>query len=390
MNDKKLIFAYGSTMNQQDLQAYCHEKNLSSFSWKKIANAFLENFTLTWNVYSQRRAGGVLNVTEKEQEQVWGVVLEIDEKDLRTLDKKEGHPNHYNRTRLNVQTETGQTYEVETYIAPQDPRTLYFLPTKAYLEAVVEGAKQNNLPKEYIQNLENTPLCFVEGKQENPKIAIYAGKGVTIDTQSYWNTLFKRHLNYSLTVLYSYQFTPEMLETFQLIILPGGSGEKICGGLGDLGKINLRNYVSNGGKVLGVCAGAYALSHQTQNYIHLSPVKIKDFAHTRRGEAVIPVEFNDLGKKLFGADSFQSEVIFNNGPIVYEQPLKNSSNLQFLGYFKDEIVHREGEKGVMKDSPFAWINQYGKGWVVGISPHFERTHGREHLVGNLINNLLDF
>ncbi|MCS6796344.1 MAG: hypothetical protein NZ516_10330 [Raineya sp.] len=42
----------------------------------------------------------------------------------------------------------------------------------------------------------------------------------------------------------------------------------------------------------------------------------------------------------------------------------------------------------MLDSPMAWINRYGKGWVAGISPHFERTEGAEKYIANFINSLL--
>lgn len=385
---KTLIFAYGSNMNAQHLQEFAKSKYNYSFNWQKVCNARLPNYTIAWNRFSNRWGGGVANIAEKENEEVWGVILSVSEKDLAILDQKESYPNVYQRYKVEVFAENGEKYEVETYKAPADERTLYFLPTYEYLKTIIEGAEINNLPEAYLQKMKETPVCKIEKDSTLPNIAIYGGRGVVINTQKHWNKLFENFEIGNLYVLYSHEFNYENFSKFDLIILPGGSGQKICGGIGDRGKIELRDYIKNGGKILGVCAGAYALTQQLQDYIWLSPLKIQDFPFTKRGEAIIPVEFSETGIKMFEAENPVAEVIFHNGPIVNEYPLKQASNLQYLGYFRREIVQQGGKEGLMLNSPMAWINQYGKGWVLGISPHFERTEGLEKYIANLIGNLL--
>lgn len=194
---------------------------------------------------------------------------------------------------------------------------------------------------------------------------------------------------YGLCAFFPYDFADE-LKKYDLIILPGGSGVGICAGLGDIGKENLRSYINSGGKLLGVCAGAYAITAEKQEYLAVSPLNILDLAHWKRGEAVIPLEITENGSAFFSIKQKSAPIIFHNGPIVVERHLKNCTNFNVIARFKDEIVHPEGEKGLMKNSPAAWANNYGKGLVVGISPHIERTEGYEYLMADCIIQMFSF
>jgi len=43
---------------------------------------------------------------------------------------------------------------------------------------------------------------------------------------------------------------------------------------------------------------------------------------------------------------------------------------------------------IMKGSPAAWMNRYGNGRVYAVSPHIERTEGKEHLMANFIKSII--
>jgi hypothetical protein len=72
-------------------------------------------------------------------------------------------------------------------------------------------------------------------------------------------------------------------------------------------------------------------------------------------------------------------VRYHNGPVLAEVPGR-ATRLQPLAYFSTEKVAKGGAKGLMIGSPAIATAQYGKGQVIGISPHPEQTPGLKNLV----------
>ena len=390
--DFHLMFAYGSNMNLIDLENYCISKKLTSYSINKISNAELTEYCLTWSKYSQNRNCGVLNIEPSEGQSVWGVLYKIDTAMLNILDKKEGFPKSYFRKKVTVITNNGDKVEAETYIALPSTKTFNFWPNCAYYDIIIKACVNNNIPQEYIYNIENnTPFCYIQNtKQAKNNIAIYSGQGVNGKTLKTWCNLFTEYDIGSLTILYSHQFTFENLEKFDLIILPGGGGTKICNGLGDLGKENLREYIDKGGKLLGVCAGAYAISSGKKQYMSVCPIGIVDIKHSNRGSATLKLFFTELGQKYFILNGNKNSIpiIYHNGPVIYQSQVSNTSNFEVLAIFEQEITHENGTKNDMINTASIWTNNFGKGFVYGISPHIERTPNYEFLMAEFINKIL--
>lgn len=390
--DKYFMFAYGSNLNLLDFEKFCIEKKLNNASLKKIANAQLKGYALSWTTFSKRRNCGVLNIKQKEDASVWGVVYEVDAKTLEIFDKKEGHPNHYKRIAVKVETESGATIETYTYKAHPTHITENFWPNDHYRDIVIEGAKQQQLPEKYINDLvEKVPVLEIQASGKNKfRVAIYSGQGVGPETLSTWCKLFKSFDLGTLDILYSHEFTEENLRKYDLLILPGGGGLRICWGLGDLGKENLRNYLKSGGRLLGVCAGAYAISAHRQDYIGISPVKIVDFTNCCRGEAILNLEVTEQGSSYFNTPTNTIiPIIYHNGPVVYNIIMPEIKEFQVLASFKQELVLEKGTKGDMIGTPAVWLNNFGKGKVAGISPHIEKTTNHEQYLASFIINFIE-
>lgn len=386
------IFAYGSNLNNYDFASYCKNNfQITNYELRRLGLGKLFGYNLSWSHFSKRRDCGVLNIIEEENKEVWGVVFEVTDEQLAILDKKEGHPNVYKREKVTVIDENENQILAEAYIADLCVETLQFFPNTDYLNIVVEGMKMQNLPEEYILDfIDKSPIQIIEAIGNcKKKTAIYSGYGVGGKTIKIWQNLFQKFDLGSLEILYSHIFTLEKLKTYDLVILPGGGGLRISYGLGDFGKLQIREYLLAGGAVLGVCAGAYASSHQVRCYAGISPIKIVDYKNCMRGEATIPIQLTNLGKQVFNYDSDELiPIIYHNGPIVYEVPIKNATNFEVLAYFRDEIVKEGGEPNLMINSPAAWKNKYGLGTVFGISPHIERTPKWEFLIANLIKTVV--
>ncbi len=385
-----LIFAYGSNLNTEDLERYTRERSLAFVHPQKLCNAYAKDWRTTWTAFSKVRNSGVLNLMHKDNSEVWGTIFNLTDDELVILDRKEGHPKHYRRIPIIVYDANGYEYSVETYVKDCNKEEEFFYPSSNYLTIVIEGMREQGLPEKYIASfIRRSPVVDLklEGKCMK-KTAIYSGIGVGGSTLYYWQELFRNHDIGRLDMLGSHLFTCERLSDYDLIIIPGGGGKKICNGLGESGKDSVRHYLCTGGCLLGVCAGAFATTHQICNYMGISPLVVQDFKHTRRGEALLNLDFTERGRRFFGIESDSSiPVIYHNGPVVEYSEWENCCDYEVLSVFKEEICHPEGCQGIMCNSPAVWFNHYGNGTVVGISPHIERTEGQQHLMANLIHNL---
>jgi len=92
---------------------------------------------------------GVATVEPFDGSRVHGVVWQVTDHDLATLDSAEGVPSRYRRDRLTVHTDDGP-FEAWVYI---DHRVDPGAPRPGYLERVVDGAVHHGLPQGWIDYL---------------------------------------------------------------------------------------------------------------------------------------------------------------------------------------------------------------------------------------------
>jgi cation transport regulator ChaC len=92
------------------------------------------------------------NVVESPGDATWGVLYEIEAQDLERLDRVEGG---YGRISVRVRKPDGETVEAVTYVSAEltDEQTAY----DWYKDMVTAGAREHNLPQEYIAYLEGLP-----------------------------------------------------------------------------------------------------------------------------------------------------------------------------------------------------------------------------------------
>jgi len=140
-----LYFAYGSNMSSERLR--------SRISFMQIiSRALLKDWKVVFNKRSNDGSGKA-NLVESPGAVTWGVLYEIDVQDLDTLDKIEAG---YEHTTVRIWTPDGNVVEAVTYISENltdDPRAY-----KWYKELILSGARENNLPQDYIAYLEELPV----------------------------------------------------------------------------------------------------------------------------------------------------------------------------------------------------------------------------------------
>jgi len=137
-------FAYGSNMRRSQIQERCPGANL-------VGPARLRGHALDFTRWSDRWGGGVADVIAAADGETWGGLYVVTQRDLDELDKLEGHPRHYQRQRLLVEPAAGEPVDAWVYVVvAKAPRVL---PTRAYWQAIVEGALDCGLPGDYVAKL---------------------------------------------------------------------------------------------------------------------------------------------------------------------------------------------------------------------------------------------
>ena len=139
-----LYFAYGSNM----LLARIRERVPSAVV---KSTGYVADYTFNFNKRSMKdgSAKATIEHSPDQHDIVWGVVFEIDPSEKCRLDNAEGLGNGYEKTNVKVSTETSKAV---TYYATDKDDSLQ--PYHWYKAFVVAGAKQNNLPRNYIDEIE--------------------------------------------------------------------------------------------------------------------------------------------------------------------------------------------------------------------------------------------
>ena len=148
-------FAYGSNMDKEDLDTWCEKKNYPKITPKSVIPAKLIGYKLAFNYYSSSRYCGAANIMKIKNEEVYGLLMEIDDNGLRIIRKKEGCPNSYKEIRICVDSLEGQKMgEAVTYkVIKNRELDCHQPPSKYYLNLIISNAIKYRFPSFYIDAL---------------------------------------------------------------------------------------------------------------------------------------------------------------------------------------------------------------------------------------------
>lgn len=160
------VFCYGSNLSILRLQSRIGNVNT-------IGQAVLCNYKLIFNKISKDKSGKAsIEFTNNSQDSVWGIIVSIDEKQKKQLDRYEGLGSGYIEKKVSVKIDE-VTDEVMAYIAKDDCKDNSLKPFDWYKGFIVLGAIEHNLPSGYLNQLKNiaydTDNDF-ERSEENWKI----------------------------------------------------------------------------------------------------------------------------------------------------------------------------------------------------------------------------
>ncbi len=159
---------------------------------------------------------------------------------------------------------------------------------------------------------------------------------------------------------------------FTVLCVMGGFAPNYASRLGDAGYNRIREFVSNGGGYVGLCAGAYLATNQG---IGLVPVDVVDIHRWARGSGACQIEFTADGAIALGAlepsaAAAPVTVRYANGPLMRI----SGPGVTALANFVSEFRGPQGDYPPrMAGSPAVVLGRCtgGGGLVALVSPHLE-------------------
>ncbi len=129
-------FAYASNLNREQMRERCPDS-------QPRFTASLPNYRLIFTGWSRQRRGGVASIKLSRGDKVLGAVYEIQDKDLAKLDRLEDCPTTYNRLKVTVYRDSGESVETITYIKSRQSEETK--PSPEYLAVIQQGYRDWSL-----------------------------------------------------------------------------------------------------------------------------------------------------------------------------------------------------------------------------------------------------
>ncbi len=137
-------FAYGSNMDAAQMHERCPNARL-------LGKASLPGYMLDFRIYSPKRESGCADIVLVPGEVVWGLLYDVTEKDITSLDTYEGVPQSYRRIRVRVIDALGKKYKADAYEVVQ--KSPFQKPSQEYLGLLITAAREFSFPDAYIKRL---------------------------------------------------------------------------------------------------------------------------------------------------------------------------------------------------------------------------------------------
>lgn len=156
-------FAYGSNLNTRAVADWCRHYGLRSPSLKNGRPAVLDNYRLSFSIYSEYWGGGTADIVYDPGKYVAGVLFDLTEPEMAVLDQKVGcktdaagkETGVYSRITVKVAPlGKGEPVQAITYQGTNADR-FHIPPTRHYMDLVIQGAYEYGLSMMWVAYLQS-------------------------------------------------------------------------------------------------------------------------------------------------------------------------------------------------------------------------------------------
>ncbi len=160
-----------------------------------------------------------------------------------------------------------------------------------------------------------------------------------------------------------------MLDEFDVLLVPGGSGSKQAAMLEAEGREKVREFVRSGGGYFGICAGGYLATCGYDWSLAILDAKTIDTKHWARGKGNVKIELQPKACELLKASDPAIDIFYANGPILARGQRDDLPDFETLAEYRSEVKKEGVPGGVMPNTPAAVRGSYGHGRVIVFSCH---------------------
>jgi glutamine amidotransferase PdxT len=223
------------------------------------------------------------------------------------------------------------------------------------------------------------------------KVGVFAGNGVSPICVLETLEALKIDTQIQAEAISSAQIMNNKLDSIDVLIFPGGSGSQELNNLGINGAKKVKNFVENGKKILGICAGGFILS-TTPTYpsLKIAAAKNIDRKHYHRGRGLIQVALTKKGEQIF--PELKNHKVFLqyfDGPILEPLDSNNIKYTELAKYVTDIHAVPGTPSGITPGKTFMLTQKIGKGKIFIIGGHAESTPGMRWMVPRMVRFLFD-
>ena len=149
-------FAYGSNLNARQVAEWCRHHGLKPPQLRDPRAAVLENYRLGFPVYSEYWGGGIADIVYDPGKTAMGVIWDVGERDLATLERKlDDRVGGVRRLDVEVTPVAGGAAVKAVAFTHDDNQGTDVPPTQTYLDGLIEGAYEAGLSMMWISYLQS-------------------------------------------------------------------------------------------------------------------------------------------------------------------------------------------------------------------------------------------
>ncbi len=154
----RLYFAYSGVLDRQAFEAWREEHSYQFFQLPAGQVAEAKDVDLVFDFPSRWWGGRVAGLVDKSNSSIFGRLFEIPAVDWPVIQHKEGVVTGMSIERPLKVIANAKTYDATAFVTSPDRASIHGEVSKRFVEALISGAKQAELPDSYIASLKAKAL----------------------------------------------------------------------------------------------------------------------------------------------------------------------------------------------------------------------------------------
>lgn len=213
------------------------------------------------------------------------------------------------------------------------------------------------------------------------RVAIYTDVGATArGVDDVTRCLAALEGRFVVTRVTAEQIRTGALDRADVLVQGGGGASKQAAALAPEGREKVRQFVERGGGYVGICAGAYLATTDYTWSLGVLNAKVLDRAHWNRGSGEVQLTLTPTGRERLGIARDAVACQYYQGPLLAPGGRDDLPAYESLATYASEIAKNGAPTGVMKGTTAIAVSSFGRGRVVAISPHPERSTGLDGVI----------